>query len=555
MKPSWFDLVLLYILSLLVNGAVALLVAEPGFSVDAHYYYNGAHIIMSRNGLLEPYIWNYLSAPTHLPAPAFGYWQPGASYLAAAGIAVFGDGAPFGSAQAIFVIVAGTLPILAYSISTRLSDNIWHARLAGILCVFSGFYALVWSLPESFTPFAVSTSACLYLIGSGIEHKSLWTWPLAGAAAAIAYLTRSDGLLLAVMLGIGCALYASRYRKPLQPDIAPLQPGDEVQRVRLDWPGAALRGTLAIGMFVLVSLPWVLRNLMVFDTIQPGGGLYTAFLIDYNDIFTFQIDGSTLIERFLQAGVPTIAKIRWNAFVANLASVIAVNNLIVLTPLTLIGCLQYWRNRWVLPWLVYGLGLFVAMTFVFALPGMRGGFYHSSGALMPVTCALAPLGLDTLVGWGAKLRGWKLAEARRVFSASLAIFSILFTCGLIFSRVIGLEDYRQIAWNQSDTLEVAVREYFERANISADVRVMSNNPPGLYNVTGLGGVPVPAGNETMLLRAADHYKVSYLLLTASIDEDLWELYQEGPKSDRLELLATFGTDSPAYLYRVISDDN
>ncbi len=103
------DLLILYGLALLVNGLVAVLVDSPGY-VDAYYYFNGGRLLVEGYGLNEPYLWNYVYAPASLPAPAFTYWQPLPSLLAALGIALFGQVDAFGAAQAVYVAAGSFLP-------------------------------------------------------------------------------------------------------------------------------------------------------------------------------------------------------------------------------------------------------------------------------------------------------------------------------------------------------------------------------------------------------------------------------------------------------------
>ena len=139
------DLVVLAVLAILVNGVVALLVTTPAY-VDAFYYFDGGLRIASGDGWQEPYIWNYVAATGSLPVPAFGYWQPLAALLAAAGVKLFGWLMPdFGAAQLIFVLVAAILPLIAYELGLALGER-KHAWLAGLLTVFSGLYVIYSSI-------------------------------------------------------------------------------------------------------------------------------------------------------------------------------------------------------------------------------------------------------------------------------------------------------------------------------------------------------------------------------------------------------------------------
>ncbi|MBN1120384.1 MAG: glycosyltransferase family 39 protein, partial [Anaerolineae bacterium] len=189
------DLIILVVLSLLVNGIVALLVSDPNY-VDAFYYFNGGLALAEGNGFIEPYFWNTIGAPVSLPAPAFGYWQPLPSFLAMLGILLFGKASAFGSAQAIFVLAASALPVISYRIALRFGER-RHAWLAGLLTVFSGIYVVYWSLPETFTLFVLSGAGALLLAARARRSgKKWWRWLLAGVCAGLGYLCRADGLLL-----------------------------------------------------------------------------------------------------------------------------------------------------------------------------------------------------------------------------------------------------------------------------------------------------------------------------------------------------------------------
>ena len=72
----------------------------------------------------------------------------------------------------------------------------------------------------------------------------------------------------------------------------------------------------------------------------------------------------------------------------------------------------------------YALGLHLLMTFVFALPGPRGGLFHSAAALVPFWAALGVLGLDDVIGWLARLRRWNVKQARAFFGMALLAWAV-----------------------------------------------------------------------------------------------------------------------------------
>ena len=77
---------------------------------------------------------------------------------------------------------------------------------------------------------------------------------------------------------------------------------------------------------------------------------------------------------------------------------------VIVTPLMLVGWWRRRRDRFLLPFGLYALGLHLAMTFVFPFPGYRGGLLHSAAALIPFWAALGVAGLDDIVEWVARRR-------------------------------------------------------------------------------------------------------------------------------------------------------
>ncbi len=534
-KHTRRDLIILVVLSLLVNGTVALLVSDPNY-VDAFYYFNGGLALAEGHGFVEPYFWNTIGAPGSLPAPAFGYWQPLPSFLAALGILLFGKASAFGSAQAIFVIAASALPLIAYRIALKFGER-RHAWLAGLLTVFSGVYVVYWSLPETFTPFALSGAGALLLASQGRRSGGWWRWVLAGVCAGLGYLCRADGLLLIAVVGLAALLPSFEEKEPY----------------RLLDKVAGL-GLAAAG-FVLIAAPWWVRNLHAFGAIQAPGGISALWITGYNDLFNYP--SNLTPQRFFAAGWPSILKDRWWALGVNLLTFFIGHNLVFLLPFTLIG---WWRLRrkdeFVLSF-IYGLLLFAAMTFAFALPGARGGWLHSAAVLVPFVMAAASIGLDEALRAIARRRaGWNPRSAWRVFSTAGVVIAALVTAGFVLNRVVGFDDLSTIAWNQTNAVYDEIGATLDEIGAPVDALVISNNPPGFYTRTGRGGIPLINGDEQNLLAAADDYGVTFLVIDHNVTEGLLSLYWEGPQSGRFERIEAYGDpEAPTYLYRILPESD
>jgi len=112
----------------------------PGY-MDAEYYYVNALQLFRKEGLQEPFIWNYLSDPAGVPTPAFSYWMPLPSLLAAAGLFIFSNES-FLAARSLFLICAGLLPVMVIILTLKLVKNNEFVWMAGILAIFCGYYTI-----------------------------------------------------------------------------------------------------------------------------------------------------------------------------------------------------------------------------------------------------------------------------------------------------------------------------------------------------------------------------------------------------------------------------
>jgi hypothetical protein len=502
MTPRARDLCILGVLALAWNALIAAWIDQPGYT-DAYYYFNGGVFLARGDGLWEPYLWNYINAPPALPVPAFGYWRPLASFVAAGGILALPWLQPFDAAQAPFVLLGAGLPLVSYIVTEKTLGDRWLSWVAGLMTVLGGFFAPYWSLTETFTPFALAGAVVLLCVGmarvsDGRRYRWL-LWAVAGACAALADLTRADGLLLLATAGLFALFHQRRWE--------------------------AL-GALLLAYVLMIS-PWFARNLATYGSIQPPGGLSALWLLDYNDLFNYPSDLSAA--NFLSAGIGEILRVRWVAFQGNLGTVAAVLHLVFLFPFGVIGFWLRRKDALIAPALVYGLGLFGAMTLLFPLPGVRGGLFHSGGALLPFVFAGSLVGLRWTV---SRLRRWNQRQAMQVFSAACVVYAALVTGYVLFQKLP--------AWNESRAVYRQIGAELEALGVEPDALVMSNSPPDMYTMTGRGGVPLPNGDEAVLLRAARDYGVRYLVIDIDVPEELTTLYEEGPTSEALQPLAHFG---------------
>jgi hypothetical protein len=489
---------------------VRFLVTGPGYT-DAHYHFNAANQLVSGHGLTDHYLWVYIGAPDSLPAPSHLYWMPLTSLLAALGMWLLNAPGNYAAAQVpLALMFAGTVG-LAFWLGARLGQSRRHAWLAGVLTLLSGFFVRFWGATDTFAPYALAGGLCLVMIGRALETGRHRFWLLAGGLAALGHLTRADGLLL-LLTGWAAVLWPF-YRLPEQRQAE----GGVLRRAQ-----AGFWLTLAYG---LVMLPWFVRNLNAVGTPLPVGGAQGVWFTEYNDLFSYPAAAGPQV--FFADGLGLLLRSRWEALLSNLGTLVAVEGLIVLAPLMLVGL---WRRRgqpFLRGFWVYAVGLHLAMTLVFPYPGMRGGLFHSVAALLPWWMALGAVGLDDVVDWAARRRrNWNARMAKRVFSGALVVFAV----ALSASVALPVREYDPLP-----LLHQALQ-----ARVPADARVMINDPSALFHYTGLGGVVLPNEAPPVILDIARQYDVDYLVLE-------WAITDDGPQLAASRKLAEMVTILPEFL--------
>jgi hypothetical protein len=478
-------------------------VAQPAYT-DAFYHFNAANRLVSGQGLTDPYLWTYIGAPDSLPAPSHLYWMPLTSVIAALGMSVLNMPGNYAAAQWPFALMLAATAGAGYWLGGRIGDSRRHAWLAGLLTLFSGFYTRFWGATDTFAPYALLGSLCLVFLGLGAcsppqAQRRVWWFALAGAMAGLGHLTRADGLLL-LLVGGAVILWPSRGHF--------LLPRDRIHAL------------VAISCaYVLVMTPWFIRNLNATGSPLPVGGAQAIWFDEYDDLFNYPPDASP---NTLLANGAALSS-RWEAFTNNLGTFVAVEGLIVMTPLMLVGLWRRRRDGFLRGFWLYALGLHLAMTLVFPYPGYRGGLFHSASALVPWWSALGVVGLDDAVDWAARRRRhWNAHVAKAIFSIALVAIAVFLSLSTALRNgvPIGTPDlYRTLA-----------------AQLPANARVMINDPAQLYYFTGLGGVVLPNEFPDTILDIARKYGVDYLLLEGITDDgraaqapqELWSILTSPP---------------------------
>ena len=512
---------LLFVGGLLVFGAAAALIPAPGY-MDAEYYFATAGQLARGNGLVEPFLWNFLSAPSTLPAPSHTYWQPLASLVMAVPMAAFG--VDFRVGQLVSVLLASAIPLLSARTVFCLGVGRRAAWLAGGFGMLPGFFAPYLLTTDTFALFAVIGGLLLWQVGEAVARPTAWRWAALGGLVALGTLARADGLLL--WFPVLYALVAAGGRR--------------------------LRsfGLLIAGFGVLMA-PWWLRNLAVTGALITSGAARALWLLDYDELFLFPATQLTFA-RWWGAGVSTLLLHRLVAVSANLQSLVVVNGYILLLPLMLVGGWVYRRHPSVRAGLLYGVVLFFFMSFVFPFAGARGGTFHSSAALMPLLYALAASGVTTAAAWVAPRLRWDPDRTRRMLTSISILLAGALSVWAVAGKVGTFGGGDSFGRNQAT---YAAAAEVIRGEGESDVVAAVVDAPGFFLATGWWAVAIPHGTEQVLQQVASAYDVDWIILEADHPADLDALYFSASERPWLAAPLTLldPAGRPVYLYRVLSE--
>jgi hypothetical protein len=305
---------------------------------------------------------------------------------------------------------------------------------------------------------------------------------------------------------------------------------------RPNWRSWLLWIATCLAGYLLVMGPWMARNLTVFGSPLAPGGVRALWITSYDELYTYPASELTF-QRWLQTGLGTILSARWQATLLNLQSLLAVQGQIFLAPLILLGAWKLRQDRRVKTGLVAWGFTLLSMTLIFPYQGARGGLFHSGSAVQPLFWALAPIGLRSLVTWGARIRGWHLAQALVVFQVGLVGIAIFLTTLLVAGRVFG-NSLQNPQWNRSLESYIRLGAAIESVGAETSDIVLVNNAPGFFIATGKPALSVPHGTLEVTLEVGQRYHACFLLLELNHPAGLDSLYQAPEDRPGLNFMKT-----------------
>ena len=458
--------------------------------MDADYYYAGGLRLVQGHGFTETYLWNYLDNPQQLPHPSNGYWFPLASILAAAGMLLTGQAA-FWSARLGFILTAALVSPITALLSYKLTSKRENAIAAGLLAIFSGYYAAFMPTTDNFG---------IYMLLGGLFFLILLQQGgaaplLLGLVAGFMNLSRVDGLIWLLVGAVG--LLISWFQTGSHP-----KPGILFQTVSIFLAG-----------YFLVMGAWLVRDTLIWGTPFNPAGSKMLFMTGYEDTFAWPA-GSITLQNWLASGWGPILAARLDALKSNFLNTIGVQGGLLLFPFILAGLWTLRKNLSIRLATAVWVMLFLALSLIFPFAGSRGSFFHAGAALQPLWYAAAVAGLDALISF-ARAHGRFTPAALPIFRFSMVLFMASLTVFLAYTALISNDwDQFRRAYNQTEAYLI------HNGAQPADVVVVSN-PPGYFAASGRSAVVVPSGKLESINALAVLFGAKFLVLEKTYYPDIF----------------------------------
>lgn len=478
LRASWLDwLAVAVVVSVVIYRVLLTDSVRFAGHADKSFYYTTAKNIANGTGLSIPYIWHYLVNQIDLTHYAFDYWMPGASYIFAASIAVFGETPRVIAIVSVISVTA--LSVVTYAAARSLSSFRWVAPASAVVITFLPSITQAAVDTETVALYAAIGSAALVCVTAAQARPSLWL--LAGAMAGLAHLIRNDGILLLIT----AAIFAWKWA-----------PKTDSRR----W-----KRTLAVLVgYLVVMLPVFATNVAAMGKPLPASLLEFPFVSHFEDIYaTGKQQLPPLIDLFNLRISGVTNRVEQLSKSLGLATALVLSLLWGLRLGISLASVAPLDSRWAAPAL-YGLLLFSLHAFVTPVVSSAGAWANSLPALFPflVIGALEAMG--------------ELVTRRHHFTLAL-IAIVAFPVAVQMLSHFPDETRNLISSNNAVAAtpqKLLLLLERERLCLGVEIVVMTRNPWEFTEVTGIRSLQIPNNGLDEILKIGERYHATHLLLPA-----------------------------------------
>jgi hypothetical protein len=503
----------LFAVSLALRVFSFILFPNQGYP-DSFYYTAVARSLAAGHGFSVPYLYSFIEVgsivPAHgvLPIPSNAMWMPLASIVQVPFIWLLGS-TNFASAAPFLLLGAGLSPATYAFVRDMARPEIKTSRtpaiLAGLLALSVGSISAFLAQPDNFALYALLVLAVMWITGRllrgdpGIVLGRLrlggrGSLAVAGVLAGLAYLSRNDGVLVVLVIGLiwlGGALAARHSGK----------------RPAISFGGLMVFG----GAALLTVLPWLVRQMVTFGSFSPAAATGRALWIRIYQEF-YSADGPIGPSYLLSWGPAHLLTSRFEAL-AVIVLLVVVYLLFLVGPFWLFFGLRHNLRRpelrpyfvWLIVLLVWEIGVGSALV-------TTGSFLHSVVSVMPLLYLLVADGVF-------EFRDIACRHVKRFSPAGMlhkSVFVLLMITGM-YTVALPIEGAGQ--WTDYRDPSIPALAAIE-AHGGAGQTVMAGDPGLIWSIdSNLVAIQTPFSSLAVIHAAALSYGARWLVLNRDFSVD------------------------------------
>lgn len=470
---------------------IAFIVRFPGVA-DPNHYYNMALNVAAGRGFVIDYIWQYSRPPEAITHPE-DHWMPLTSVIAALPLTLGGSGV--GAALIGFALIGSFVPLISYALARQIGLSAGAGLSAAAFSAVLPEFVLNSVRTDTTIIAAALVGLCLIAFHRGLKSGRITWYGLAGAAAGLAYLTRSDGALLLPMMAASAVVYG----------LAGRSDGQRRAHVRAPWIGLSA----ALVAFGVTVLPWLIRNLATFGALGSAETDDMFFFTDHLDHYAYgrAFTLSTLLQA--QSWGQIVGK-RLFELAAGGQMMIATSDALA-APLfggAILLALRAARRDAsarshllaLAPALILALGVTVAYAIFIPYKAQAGSLKKGWLMTLPALIPIAAYALEVAI------------VDRRLRAGAVAV--IIALLGLNAFQLVRTDQRAALAYLTDIERVAAVARALPDTNSDGEIVLMTQDPYILAYV-GLRTVMYPSEPLPVIHQVARRYSVDYLLMPAA----------------------------------------
>ncbi|OGR78427.1 MAG: hypothetical protein A3I11_02180 [Elusimicrobia bacterium RIFCSPLOWO2_02_FULL_39_32] len=487
-----------------------------GSHVDGFWYHKIARNFAEGKGFVESSVLYFNPEPSSIVHPVSAMWNPLSYVLLGNSYKILGISTL--TARIPALIFDGIIAVLIFWFCVKIYQDLEISLLSSLIFSTHKFVLASRSIggaPESFHLFFVT----LFCLSLGIAWTKSSFFYYSSFFAGLAYLTRNESLwsILVIIL-----IFMLKRR------------ASEIDTEKPSWRILAL----SITVFLLVMMPWEIRNWIVYGSQANQAKYSLLFAREYYDIWSSGKNPEGLwwfIQEYFALGFKQIFIQKFQSLYYKLDTCMQ----FLTWPLVLflfVGIAKNFKEKKYWPAYAYFSITYISMGLLNSLG--QGGGWHAPGALLAF--------IIPIVVSGCYYFGELVAQRKRtvkIIGLLLSIFIFLYHLGDNYKQYRILQKNNFKIGSESYSLEI---EKYLRSSTKNNknltpqqdnLTVMTHQPVILNFYTNIPAVQIPTNDSLEeVMRVAKKYHCNYLILTGILPSIFAKLYMEQEKIEGLKLV-------------------